>query len=71
MMLDQAKSIGADIVFNSQKNDVDHEIKKFFPNGAAILVDAVGVPSLINNNLKLVKYSGQICVYGFAPIFSV
>jgi threonine dehydrogenase-like Zn-dependent dehydrogenase len=62
-----AKAIGADIVFNSQKNDVDHEIKKLFPNGADILVDAVGVPSLINNNLKLVKYSGQICVYGVTP----
>jgi D-arabinose 1-dehydrogenase-like Zn-dependent alcohol dehydrogenase len=62
-----AKSIGADIVFNSQKNDVNHEIKKLFPNGADILVDAVGVPSLINNNLKMVKYSGQICVYGVTP----
>jgi threonine dehydrogenase-like Zn-dependent dehydrogenase len=62
-----AKSIGADIVFNSTKTDVDHEIKKLFPNGADILVDAVGVPSLINNNLKLVKYSGQICVYGVTP----
>jgi threonine dehydrogenase-like Zn-dependent dehydrogenase len=62
-----AKSIGADIVFNSQKNDVDHEIKKFFPNGADVLADAVGVPSLINNNLKLVKYSGQVCVYGVTP----
>jgi threonine dehydrogenase-like Zn-dependent dehydrogenase len=62
-----AKLIGADIVFNSTKNDVEHEIKKLFPNGMDVLVDAVGVPSLINNNLKLVKYSGQICVYGVTP----
>jgi threonine dehydrogenase-like Zn-dependent dehydrogenase len=62
-----AKAIGADHVFNSKKTDVDQEIRKLFPNGADILLDAVGVPSLINNNLKLVKYSGQICVYGITP----
>jgi threonine dehydrogenase-like Zn-dependent dehydrogenase len=62
-----AKAIGADIVFNSRKTDVDHEIHKLFPAGIDLLVDAVGVPSLINNNLKLVKYAGQVCVYGIMP----
>jgi threonine dehydrogenase-like Zn-dependent dehydrogenase len=59
-----AKDIGADIVFNSQKVELVPEIRKLFPDGADILVDAVGVPSLINTNLKLVKFSGQVCVYG-------
>jgi threonine dehydrogenase-like Zn-dependent dehydrogenase len=58
-----AKVSGADFVFNSTKTDVNSEIRKLFPVGADILVDAAGVPDLINNNLKLVKYSGQVCVY--------
>jgi threonine dehydrogenase-like Zn-dependent dehydrogenase len=59
-----AKGIGADIVFNSKKINVDQEIKKFFPDGADILLDTAGVPSLIGANIKLVKNCGQICVYG-------
>jgi threonine dehydrogenase-like Zn-dependent dehydrogenase len=62
-----AKAIGADIVYNSKKIDADQEIQKFFPAGVEVLVDAVGVPGLINNNLKLVKYAGQVCVYGVTP----
>jgi threonine dehydrogenase-like Zn-dependent dehydrogenase len=62
-----AKAMGADIVINSQKTDVEKEIKKLFPDGADILLDAAGVPSLINTSLKLVKSFGQVCVYGVTP----
>lgn len=63
-----AKDAGADIVFNSTKTDTDAEIKKLFPDGADIILDAAGVPALINKNLKLVKSFGQVCVYGVTPV---
>jgi threonine dehydrogenase-like Zn-dependent dehydrogenase len=59
-----AKAMGADIVFNSRKTNVDREIRKLFPDGADVILDTAGVPSLVSNNIKLVKYCGQICVYG-------
>jgi threonine dehydrogenase-like Zn-dependent dehydrogenase len=59
-----AKAVGADIVFNSRKTDVNQEIRKLFPDGADVLLDTAGVPSLVGNNIKLVKYCGQVCVYG-------
>ncbi|MFA5675967.1 MAG: zinc-binding dehydrogenase [Christensenellales bacterium] len=63
-----AKHIGADIVFNSTKTDAGAEIKRLFPDGADILLDAAGVPALINANLKLVRSFGQVCVYGVTPV---
>jgi threonine dehydrogenase-like Zn-dependent dehydrogenase len=62
-----AKAIGADLAFNSKKIDVGQEIRKLFPTGADVLLDAAGVPSLINHNLKLIKYAGQVCIYGVTP----
>jgi threonine dehydrogenase-like Zn-dependent dehydrogenase len=62
-----AKAIGADLIFNSEKIDVDQEIRKIFPAGADVLLDAAGVPDLINHNLKLIKYAGQVCIYGITP----
>ena len=63
----QAKRTGADIVINSRKDDANAEIRKLFPKGADILLDAAGVSELINENVKLVKEFGQVCVYGVTP----
>lgn len=63
----QAKVIGADIVINSKKANANAEIRKLFPKGADILLDAAGVSELINENVKLVKEFGQVCVYGVTP----
>ncbi len=63
-----AKEAGADIVLNSKKIDANSEIRKLFPSGADILLDAAGVPALINTNLKLVRSFGQVCVYGVTPV---
>jgi threonine dehydrogenase-like Zn-dependent dehydrogenase len=60
----QAKAIGADIVINSKKGDAGAIIRELFPSGADILLDAAGVPELINENVKLVREFGQVCVYG-------
>lgn len=62
----EAARMGADVVINSQKQDVEAEIRRMFPNGVDNIVDAVGVNALINQAMKLVKYNGRICGYGIS-----
>ena len=61
-----AARLGADVVINSAKQDVNAEIKKLFPNGVDNIVDAVGINALINQAMGLVKYNGKICCYGIS-----
>jgi L-iditol 2-dehydrogenase/propanol-preferring alcohol dehydrogenase len=62
----EAARMGADVVINSQKQDVEAEIRRLFPHGADNIVDAVGVNALLNQAMKLVKYNGKICGYGIS-----
>lgn len=62
----EATRMGADVVINSKKQDVDAEIKRMFPDGVDNIVDAVGVNALINQAMGLVKYNGKICGYGIS-----
>ena len=61
---EQAKAIGADVVINAAKQDASARLLELFPAGADILLDAAGVPALINQNVRLVREFGQVCVYG-------
>lgn len=64
---EQALAAGADFAFNSNKVNIGEKLQEIFPDGIETLLDAAGVPALINQNLKLVKNFGQICVYGVTP----
>jgi threonine dehydrogenase-like Zn-dependent dehydrogenase len=64
---EQAKKAGADFVFNSKKVEVVQELKKLFPSGVDITLDAAGVPELINTSLQIISDGGAICVYGVTP----
>ncbi len=65
--MQQALDMGADYVMNSAKEDVEPKLREIFPDGIGILLDAAGVPELINQNLKLVRNFGMVCVYGVTP----
>lgn len=62
--LDKAKKLGADYGLNFDECCVPEEVLKILPNKPDILLDAAGVPALINQNLKLVKEFGTVCIYG-------
>lgn len=66
-----AYGAGADIAINSSSVDVVAEIRRELPDGADHIIDAVGITSLINQAMKLVKPNGQICVYGISPNLSM
>lgn len=61
-----ATQMGADIVINSARQDVEQEVKKLFADGVDNIVDAVGVNALLNMAMRLVKYNGKICGYGIS-----
>ena len=62
-----AKKAGADYAFNSAKCDINAEVKRLFPEGIDYVVDAVGINSLINQAMGLIRYNGKICCYGISP----
>ena len=64
--INQAKNLGADIVINHFKEDAVAVIRDKFPDGIDNIVDAVGINTLINQAMKLVKHNGKICGYGIS-----
>ena len=64
---EQARNMGADIVINSSKEDVEAMVLKYLPEGADYVVDAVGINQLLNQGMRLIKYNGKVCGYGISP----
>lgn len=62
--LEAAKKCGADYTLNFDQCNIPDEVLNILPDKADIILDAAGVPALINQNLKLVKNFGDVCIYG-------
>ena len=62
--LESARTCGADYTLNFDQCNVMEEVLKILPDKADMILDAAGIPSLINQNLKLVKNFGDVCIYG-------
>lgn len=64
--LQKAGSLGADVIVNPMKDDVEAVVKSNVEDGVDIFIDAVGRNELMNLGLKLVKFNGKVGVYGIA-----
>lgn len=64
----EAGVVGADAFVNSRTEDVVRRVREIVPEGVDYVLDAVGVNSIINDAMYLLKENGQICVYGICPI---
>lgn len=62
--LEAARKCGADYTLNFDQRNIPEEVLKILPDKADMILDAAGVPSLINQNLKLIKNFGDVCIYG-------
>ena len=69
--LEEAKKEGVDYAFNSTKVNPAEEVRKVCKDGVDFSLDAVGINALINEDMKLIKDGGTICVYGISPNLSV
>lgn len=61
-----AKTVGADVVINSAKQDVISELNKVLgPKGADVVVEAVGKQVGLDLAARIVGFNGRITVVGF------
>lgn len=58
---------GADYAFNSTQTDVLARVREICPEGVCYVLDAVGILSIINQGMELIKDGGKICCYGISP----
>lgn len=61
-----ARAMGADLAINSAAEDAAARIRALLPDGAHYVVDAVGVSSIINQAMGLLRDHGRICCYGIS-----
>lgn len=63
--LEYAQEFGADFVVNSMTEDLSEAVKRAFPDGADITLDAVGIHSLTSQSVEFAASEGRIIVIGF------
>ena len=65
--IDLGIKMGASAGFNSLKKSPDDWAKQHGDVKFDLIIDAVGVSSLMNVGLPLLAFNGSFCVYGIAP----
>jgi threonine dehydrogenase-like Zn-dependent dehydrogenase len=63
---EEALRVNADYYINMREEDVVEEVRKILPDGADIVIDAVGVNEITNTSMSLIKDAGKIGVYGIS-----
>ena len=68
--LDIVKDLCADYIVQVDRNDYSkhtQEIKRLFPKGFDVVVDATGAASITEHCIQFAKYGGKIVIYGVCP----
>ena len=63
--LEWAKKFGADEAVNSNREDLAHKVQTFAPEGADIIIDAVGTSALLEQSLRFAAPLTRIVVISF------
>ncbi|WP_422447462.1 zinc-binding alcohol dehydrogenase family protein [Thermoanaerobacterium sp. DL9XJH110] len=64
--LELAKKMGADVVINSKNQDLSHTVLKETDGlGTNVIIEAVGLPRLLEESMKIISPAGRIVVMGF------
>ncbi len=64
--LEMARSLGADVTVVAGP-DQDEALREIAPLGFALVVDATGVPQVVERSFQYLKPSGQMLVFGVTP----
>lgn len=59
-----AKETGATYVINSKTQNLDEEVHKLYADGVDYVLDAVGLPFVVNQAMSLIKDRGTVLCYG-------
>ncbi|MGN1014491.1 MAG: zinc-binding dehydrogenase [Butyricicoccus sp.] len=60
----EARNCGADIVVNTQTESVEQVMKEHWPNGADLVIDAVGRGPVFSEALPLMNPQGRLILFG-------
>jgi threonine dehydrogenase-like Zn-dependent dehydrogenase len=63
--LEIARAMGADRVIASREQDPLAEVKRLFPEGVDLVVDATGIEECIQNSLKMARKGGTVALAGY------
>lgn len=63
--LHKAKEAGADVVVNSRTESLQEAVRKFSPDGADVVIDAVGVAQLTEQAIAVTAPLARVVVIGF------
>ncbi|MBQ9098040.1 MAG: alcohol dehydrogenase catalytic domain-containing protein [Clostridia bacterium] len=63
--LSVAKEMGADYTIATKEQDALAEVKRLFPDGVDLVVDATGIEECIQNSLKMARKGGTIALAGY------
>ena len=63
--LEIARQMGADHTIASREQDVMTEIRRIFPEGADLVIDATGIEECIQNALKMTRKGGTVALAGY------
>ena len=69
--LDLAKQLGADYVLHAGEADVDGALREIEPRGFDVVIDATGVPAVVEEALRHVKTGGRFLLFGVCPNESI
>lgn len=62
--LELAKEKGATRVINSKTQDLEKEVRSIYKDGVDYVLDAVGLPFVVNQAMGLIKDRGTVLCYG-------
>ncbi|KAL5356583.1 chaperonin 10-like protein [Aspergillus floccosus] len=64
-----AKSLGATHTIDTSQSgtSITDSVRQIFPNGASIVIDTTGLPSIIEDGLQALKQRGKIVLIGVPP----
>ncbi len=63
--LELARELGAVFVVNTKASSLEDEVLRHFPEGAGVVIDAVGLPETFEWAVQLVSRAGRVVVLGF------
>jgi 2-desacetyl-2-hydroxyethyl bacteriochlorophyllide A dehydrogenase len=69
--LDVAKKLGADLVINGSRQDVEEEVKQIAPGGADVVFESTGIPACVDPAVALCRPLGKFVWqgnYGEKPV---
>lgn len=59
-----AKEKGATRIINSKTDDLEQAVRSIYPNGVDFVLDAVGLPLVVNQAMGLIADRGKVLCYG-------